>query len=99
MKWTWEYGKKLSLEANFCKYDPNFGNQFFFFNAALSVTRYHGQPSSCTISEKINDPILRKLNDEWMDRAGRDDMSDFIGRCLTNVEQPKYNLLIIHLSK
>ena len=30
---------------------------------ALSVTRFHGQPLLYTISEKINDPILRKLSD------------------------------------
>ena len=36
---------------------------FFFGNLASSVTRYHGQLSSCTISEKTNDPILRKLSD------------------------------------
>ena len=35
---------------------------FFFKNLASSVTRYYGQPSSCTI-EKTNDPILRKLSD------------------------------------
>ena len=36
---------------------------FFFGNLASSVTRYHGQLSSCAISEKTNDPILRKLSD------------------------------------
>ena len=36
---------------------------FFFNNLACSVTRYHGQLSSCTISEKANDTILRKLSD------------------------------------
>ena len=40
----------------------------FFKNLAPSVTRYHGQLSSRKISEKINDPILRKLTDGWMDR-------------------------------
>ena len=35
----------------------------FFRNLASSVTRYHGQLSSCTISEKNNDPILRKLSE------------------------------------
>ena len=35
---------------------------FFLKNLASSVTRYHGQLSSCTISEKTNDPILRKLS-------------------------------------
>ena len=36
---------------------------FFFKNLVSSVNRYHGQLSSCTISEKTNDPILRKLSD------------------------------------
>ena len=34
----------------------------FFLNLVFSVTRYH-QLSSCTISEKANDPILRKVSD------------------------------------
>ena len=41
---------------------------FFFENLAPSVTRYHGQLSSYTISEKTNDPILRKLSDGRTDR-------------------------------
>ena len=36
---------------------------FFFKILAQSVTRCHGQLSSCTISEKTNDPILRELSD------------------------------------
>ena len=48
---------------------PNVGPpKIFFKNLASSVTRYHGQLSSCTISEKSNDRILRKLSDE---RTGR----------------------------
>ena len=39
---------------------------FFFKNLSWSVTRYHGQ-QSCTISEKTNDPILRKLGDGQTD--------------------------------
>ena len=39
---------------------------FFFKNLSRSVTRYHGQ-QSCTISEKTNDPILRKLGDGQTD--------------------------------
>ena len=35
---------------------------------ALSVTRYHGQLSLCTISEKTNDPILGKFSDGQRDR-------------------------------
>ena len=46
--------------------------KFFFKNLASSVTRYDGQLSSCTISERTNDPILRKLSvgrtDGEMDR-------------------------------
>ena len=72
-------GKKPSFEPNFGLFAPNSGRQLFFFfkNLTSSVTRYNGQLSSCTISEKTNDPILRKLSD---------------GRCLTNVEHPKTNL-------
>ena len=33
----------------------------------MSVTRYHGQVSSCTISEKPNNPILWKLSGRWPD--------------------------------
>ena len=36
---------------------------FFFNNLAWSVTRYHGQLSSCTISEKANDSVLRNVSD------------------------------------
>ena len=35
---------------------------------ALLVTRYHGQQSSCAITQKINDLLLRKFGDRWMDR-------------------------------
>ena len=49
---------------------------------AAPVTRYHGQLSSCKISEKTNDPILRKVSD------GQTEESDFIGHCPTNVERP-----------
>ena len=50
---TGEYSKK-----------PSFGQPIFFFfkNLARSVIRYHGQLSSCTISEKPIDSILKKLD-------------------------------------
>ena len=35
----------------------------FLKNLASSDTRYHSQLSSCTISEKTNDPILIKFSD------------------------------------
>ena len=43
------------------------------------------------MSEKTNNPILRKLSDAWTDKQtdGQTDESDFIGRCPTNVERPK----------
>ena len=65
-------------------FGPNLGllgsisssQQFFFKNLALSVTRYHGQLPSCSISKKTNNPILRKLSDGQTDgwtekRTGR----------------------------
>ena len=55
---------------------PKFGPFFFFFNfffqkLALSVNRYRGQLSSCTISEKTDDPILIKFSDGQTDRRTR----------------------------
>ena len=40
----------------------------FFKKLAPSVTRYYGQLSSCTISKKTTDSILRKLSDGPTDR-------------------------------
>ena len=47
-------------EPNLSKYNLSL---FCKKNLASSVTRYHGQLSSCTIPEKTNDPILRKFSD------------------------------------
>ena len=78
--------QKTSFRPDFGPFGPYSGRQFSppppKKNLAPSVTRYHGQLSSCTISEKPNDSILRKLSD------GQTDESDFIGRCPTNVERP-----------
>ena len=57
----------------------------------LPLIRY-GQLSSCTISEKTNDPILRKLGGGRTD--GQTDESDFIGRCTTNVKRSKGNFIL-----
>ena len=71
--------------------------KFFFKTLVSSVNRYHGQLSSCTIPEKTNDPILKKLRDgqtgiyRRTDR-GTDpqaDKSEFIGHCPSNIEHPK----------
>ena len=40
---------------------------FFFNNLALLATRYHGQLSSYTISEKTNDLTLRTFIDGQID--------------------------------
>ena len=62
---------RKNYEANLKKwrkswgpFSLNSGCHFFFIfkNLVPSVTRNHSQLSSCTISEKINDPILRKLS-------------------------------------
>ena len=64
---------------------------FFFKNLALSANRYHGQLSSCTISEKTNELILRKFSDGRTEGQTdrQTDESDFIGCCPTNVEHSK----------
>ena len=41
-------------------------NLVFGPNSASSVTRYRGELSWCTNSEKPNDPIFRKLSNEQM---------------------------------
>ena len=64
MNQTLEKGEKTHFGPNlgFC------AQIFFFKNLDLSLTRYHGQLSSCTISEKTDDPILRKFSDGRSDR-------------------------------
>ena len=60
------------FELNFGPLGPNSGRQFFLSrNLAPSVSRYYGQLSSCTIPEKTNDPMLRKLSDGRMERRTR----------------------------
>ena len=72
--------------------------KFFFKYLTSSVTRYHGHLSSCKISEKTKDQILRELSDRRMDKQTdrQKDESDLIGRC-PNVECPmkKITLLIV----
>ena len=77
MNQTWENGKKI-FGPDFDRFSPNSGHQnIFFMNLASSVPKYHGQLSSCTISEKTTDPILRKVSDgrtngdggEWFHRT------------------------------
>ena len=49
-------------------FGPKFGPPIFLFkNLASSVARYQSQLSSCKISKKTNDPILKKFTDGGMD--------------------------------
>ena len=78
-------GEKFDFGPNLDPLDPNSNRQLFFKNLAAPVTKYQGQVSACKISEKTNDPILRKFSD------GRTDgQSDFISCCLTDVKCPTY---------
>ena len=91
MTQTLENGKKPSFRPTFDPFVQLQAAKFFFFkNLAPLVTGYHGQLSSCTISENNNDRILRKISDGQTDRQidGQTDESDFMGCCLTNVERP-----------
>ena len=64
MSQTWENGKKPNFGPDFGPFAQNLGRQNFFSKyLASSVTRYYGQLSSSTISEKTYDSILRKLSD------------------------------------
>ena len=73
--WFWPIWPKFGL--------PFYLFIFFFFkNLAPSFTRCHGQLSSCTISEKTNDPILGKLSDGQTDR--QTDWQEWFHRTLSD---------------
>ena len=56
--------KKTYFGPDLCPLVQNVGSHIFFVKYLdLSVTRYPGQLSSCTILKKLNDPILRKFRD------------------------------------
>ena len=74
----WSYGiSRKTYDPNWRKWQistfwvwfglvgPKFGPpNFIFKNLPLSVTKYHGQLSSPTISENTNDQILRKFSNK-----------------------------------
>ena len=63
---TWKNKKKTVVLVPILAHSTQIqaANIFFLVKIlALSVTRCHGQLSSCTIPEKTNDPILKKLRD------------------------------------
>ena len=85
MNQTFENDKKPSFGPDF---GPNSDCQLFKINLASSLTRYHGQLSSCTISKEANDSFLRKRSDGRTDRQM--DESDFIRCSPTNLERPAW---------
>ena len=87
-----------SYFSRFGLFALNAGRRFFLKkkNLVPSVSRYHGQLSSCIISEKTNNPILRKWRTDGKTDRQTDrkmDKSDFIGRSPLNFERPKYQNL------
>ena len=87
---TQENGKKNHFGPDLGLLEPNSSHWFFFFsNMASSVTRYYGQISSCTISEKTNDSIFGKFSERRTDKLidRQKDESNFIWRFPTNVDR------------
>ena len=82
--------KNLILGLIYLSWSQTWVAKFFFKNLATSVTRFYGQLSSCIISEKTNDRILRKFSDGRTNgRVNRQpDEDDFIARCPANIERP-----------
>ena len=82
--------KKLHVGSNLGTLDPDLGRQCPFRNLALSVNKYYGTLSSCIISEKTNNPILRKFSDgrSCIQRDGQRDKSDIRGRRSIHVKRP-----------
>ena len=66
---TQENGEKPHFGLDLGPLGPNSGYHFFKKKKklALSASRYHSSLSSCTISEKTNDPIFRKFSDGQTD--------------------------------
>ena len=78
--------KKASFGPNLAHLTQIRAANFFFFflkNLASSVTRYHRKLSSCTTSEKTNDPILRKLSDGQTEGQA-DGQTDWFHRTMSN---------------
>ena len=63
-----ENDEKLHFGLNSGPLDPNSSCHFFFSKIWLRLSLdYHGHLSSYTISEKTNDPVLRKFQDRRTD--------------------------------
>ena len=74
-------GKKPHFGHDSGTLGPNLGcKKFFFENLISSFPWHHGQLSSCTILEKTNDSILRKLSEgqtNWQTDRGTDRLQWF----------------------
>ena len=78
---------KTSFWALFRPVGPKFGSLYFFKKTLPhSVTGYHGQLSSCTISGKTNDPTWENLlTDRRTDRRKREISKDTV-RLTSNLQ-------------
>ena len=67
---TQQNGEKPNFESQLGPLGTNSRHKFFFSkNLASSVSRYHDQLSSCLLSEKTNDPILKRFSDGQADEV------------------------------
>ena len=82
-----KWQKELVLGPILAHFAQIWATNFFFLNLAPSVTRYHGQLSSCTTIQSWENLMTDGQKDGRTD--GRTGESDFTGRCPTNAERPK----------
>ena len=74
-----QFSGKLINQTSENREKLNFGPDFDSLGPNMPpLPKYHGQLSSCTMSEKANDPILKRLSDGQTDE--KTDESIFIGR-------------------
>ena len=91
---TQENGKKPHFGPDLGPLGLNLGCQFFFQKPGFVSHLISWSPITMYNIRKSNDPILRKVGDGhtegWTEgQAGQQtEESDFMGRCLTNVERP-----------
>ena len=90
MNQTWENSKKTNFGPDLGPFDPNLKHQFLFSKTWLRLSidimiSYHGvqYQKKLMIQSWVN-----LVTDGWTDR--QTDVSDFIGRCPTNVERPTF---------
>ena len=86
---TQQNSKTPHFRPNFDPLGPNFCRQILFKSLASSVIRYHAQLLLCKISEKRNDPVLRKFSGGRTDGRGTDGREWFQWlHCRTDFKRP-----------